>query len=121
MYKCNKAFDKNVKECMWILCQNCYDIRLEELEIREASQRKKPEQGRGEKSCPRSSRGSGRNGVVDCCPRHEIDICSLELDENFSCVTKKHIEKMKKITLTWMVTLAEIWLIFIPEASDDYT
>ncbi len=47
MYSCNKAFDKNVKECMWILCQNCYDVRLEELEKREASQRKKPEQGRG--------------------------------------------------------------------------
>ncbi len=40
MYRGNKAFDKNVKECIWILCQNCYDIRLEELERRVASQRK---------------------------------------------------------------------------------
>ncbi len=81
---------------MWILCQNCYDVRLEELEWREASQRKKPEQGRGEISCPRSSRWSGRNGAVYCCPRYEIDIHSLELDENFSWVTKEHIEKLDK-------------------------
>ena len=58
--------------------------------------REKPEQGGGKKSCARSTRGSGRNGVVDCCPRHEVDICSLELDENFSWVTKKHIEKLEK-------------------------
>ncbi len=32
---------------MWIFCLNCYGIMLEELERREASQRKKPEQGRG--------------------------------------------------------------------------
>ncbi len=96
MYRCNRAFDKSVKECMWILCQNCYDIRLEELEKQEASQRKKPKQDKGKKSWPRSSRGSGLNGVLDCCPRHEVDICSLELDENFSLVTKKHIEKLEK-------------------------
>ncbi len=58
MYRCNKAFDKNVKECMWILWQNCCDVKLEKLERREESQRKKPEQGKGEKSCPRSSKGS---------------------------------------------------------------
>ncbi len=96
MYRCNKAFDKNVKECMWILCQNCYDIRLEELEKKEESQRKKTKQDKKKKSCPTSSRGSGRNGVIDCCPRHEVDIRSLELDENFSWVTKKHIEKLEK-------------------------
>ncbi len=66
--------------------------------------------------------------MVDCCPGHEIDICSLELDENlnwvtkthieklldenFCWVTKKHIMKLEKITLIWTVTLAEIWLIF---------
>ncbi len=45
----------------------------------------------------RSSGGSGTNGAVDCCPRHEIDICSLELDKIFNWVTKQHIEKLKKI------------------------
>ncbi len=47
MCRCNKAFDNNVKQCMLILCQNCYDISLDELEKQEASQRKTPEQGRG--------------------------------------------------------------------------
>ncbi len=79
------------------LVPNCYDIRLEELEKKEASQKKKPEQGRGKKSCPRSSWRSGRNRVVDCCPRHEVDIHSLGLDENFSWVKKKHIEKLEKL------------------------
>ncbi len=45
----------------------------------------------------KASRGSGRNGVVDCCPRHEIDIHNLQLDENFNWVTKKHIEKLEII------------------------
>ncbi len=72
MYRCNKAFDKNVKEYMWTLCQNCYDIRLEELEKKEESQRKKTKQDKKKKSCQRSSRRSGRNGVLDCCPRNEL-------------------------------------------------
>ncbi len=87
MYRCNKAFDKNVKECTCILCQNCYDFRLEELEKHKTSQR--------------MNKVEGKNHFQDHLgdlegPRHEVDICSLELDESFSWVTKKHIEKLEK-------------------------
>ncbi len=85
---------------MWILCQNCYDIRLEELEKKEESQRKKDKKDKkdkGKKPCPISSWGSRRNEVLDCCPRHEVDIRSLELDENFIWVTKKHLKNWTKL------------------------
>ncbi len=32
MYKCNKALNKTVKECMWVLCVSCYNARLKILE-----------------------------------------------------------------------------------------
>ncbi len=67
---------------MWILSQKCFDFRLGEQERKEACERINSEQGGTKKSCQRSSRGSGRNGAVNCCPRLEIDICSLELDKH---------------------------------------
>ncbi len=83
---------------MCILCQNCYNIRLEELEWREASQKNNSDQG-GTKKCIKDHLGDleGIELLITAyCPRHEIDIHSLELDKNFNWVTKKHNEKLKK-------------------------
>ncbi len=81
---------------MWILCQKCNDVRLVEQEKKEASERNNLDQGRKKKSCQRSSRGSGRNGA-DCCPKHEVDICSLELDKSFRWIMKSTLKNWKKL------------------------
>ncbi len=82
MYRCNKVFDKNVKECMWILCQNCYDIRLEEIEKQEESQRKK-------------AKIKGRNHAQD----HHGDL------EGMECLIAAQGMKLIFVVWNWMRTL----------------
>mmetsp|Transcript_21990 Transcript_21990/g.45185 ORF Transcript_21990/g.45185 Transcript_21990/m.45185 type:complete len:103 (+) Transcript_21990:1260-1568(+) len=41
----------------------------------------------------KSTRGGGKQGAIDCCPNHERDIQSLELDKNPSWITKNHTEQ----------------------------
>ncbi len=108
MYRCNKAFDKNVNECMWILCQNCYDVRLEELEKQEASQRKKPKQGRGKQhvqDCLGDLEGMERLIAAQVM---RLIFVVWNWMRTLVGSLKNTSKNWKKITLIWMVILEEI-------------
>ncbi len=117
MYECNKALDKTVKQFMWVLCAGCYNSRLEKLEEKEDQEQKGCNEGVSKKAAQKdvwhkSTQGYVRLGTIDCCQNPEQDIQSLELDNNPSWLTKKHIEITERFLQMWMAIWQRIQSIF---------
>ncbi len=87
------------------MCMGCNNMMLKELEEKETNQRNnfvavasemKRDWKLGMDAPKHLTRGSGIQGVIDCCPHHKQDIWSLELDNNQGWYTQKNIANTER-------------------------
>ncbi len=90
-----------------------------EQEKKAASERNNLDQGGTKKSCQRSSRGSGRNGAVDCCPRLLLIFIVWNRTKTSIGAQRNILRNWKKLHQHEWQTGRNLVDFFIPDACHD--